>query len=489
MKHVLVSRLIALTIVGVGLSFPAPARADLLFYTLPGTALTVVLQGSTSVPSGGSMIYRHPKFGNLYFDLKDVRIRKAPTTTELFSRRLNKAVSQRAADAAMDAARWALHQGLLPQFHEGVDKALEFNPQHPDAVRLAALRKRMQQPLSSWEEQERELRQMVRDPKMKIKTSAHFIMLHDTPDRPGENRKLPRAEERLELLERVYESFLLKFYSQEGGDLDIPQERLKVVLFNDHQDYLNFVNQLSPDLAKAAGFWDPKSNISVFYDQGTDETFQYLKQLAAVLRRRRDEAVKNRTFNAKDIVRNANLLLLLMEIAQENADIEVVSHEATHQMAGNTGLLPRHVRIPSWVHEGLATYFETPGDAAWSGIGAVNEDRLKWYRALESDRVHSNIDFIVGDQIFSFARTHGATLHGYGQAWALTHFLMERHFQKFMAYYRRLGQMPPDIIFSPESLNKVFDEVFGSDRRALDAEWRAYMRGLKTEIQRLTEEG
>ena len=102
-------------------------------------------------------------------------------------------------------------------------------------------------------------------------------------------------------------------------------------------------------------------------------------------------------------------------------------------MAGNTGLLPRHVRIPSWVHEGLATYFETPNGAMWSGIGAVNESRLSLYRALERDREHSNIGFIVGDQIFDYAGSLGAKLHGYGQAWALTHFLMEKHFDKFIA--------------------------------------------------------
>jgi hypothetical protein len=323
---------------------------------------------------------------------------------------------------------------------------------------------------------------------MKIKMSEHFIMLHDTPDKPRENRKKPRAEERLELLEKVYESFLLKFHA-EGAGLDIPRERLKVVLFNEHQDYLHFVKTLGPDLASTAGFWDPDTNTSVFYDQGTEEGFQVLKQMSSEFKQLRDEAQRTRAIGAAEIVRTANLFMLLVEVAQENADIKVVSHEATHQMAGNTGLLPRHVRSPDWVHEGLATYFETPSDASWSGIGAVNASRLRWYRELENDTEHSNIDFIVGDQIFKFAASNGATLHGYGQAWALTHFLMERRFKDFMKYYRRLGEMPPDIVFSPEVLTKLFDETFGTDRRRLDAEWRSYMRGLKTEVERIMEEG
>jgi hypothetical protein len=100
----------------------------------------------------------------------------------------------------------------------------------------------------------------------------------------------------------------------------------------------------------------------------------------------------------------------------------------------------------------------------------------------------ANIDFINGDQIFSYAKSHGAKLHGYGQAWALTHFLMERHFDELMVYYRRLGEMPPDIKLSQDVLKKLFGEAFGEERSRLDIEWRNYMAGLKTDTQRILEE-
>src|SRR5690606_516762 len=139
---------------------------------------------------------------------------------------------------------------------------------------------------------------------------------------------------------------------------------------------------------------------------------------------------------------------------------------------------------PSWIHEGLATYFESPKNATWSGIGAVNSQRMEWYRALEKDREHSNIEFIVGDKIFKFAGSHGSILHGYGQAWALTHFLMDRHFAKLIEFYRKLSLMPRDIVLSPELVNSVFDSVFDpTDRKNLDMEWRQYMSRLKTDFQ------
>jgi hypothetical protein len=387
----------------------------------------------------------------------------------------------------MDAARWALYHGLLSQYYNAVNKALEIDPQLSDARHVIELKRRMDQPLSDSATQEAELRTRVPKRDMKIQTSKHFVLLYDTPEKPAPNHKKPRADERLDLLEMVYESFLLRFYSQ-GVELEIPTERLKVVLFQQHQDYLEFATRLSPDLKMASGFWTKTKNVSVFYDQGSDEEFKVVKELSDQLQQKKKDAIKRVTEESRDIVRMADTFALLVEISQENQDITVVSHEATHQMAGNTGLMPRQVLTPTWVAEGLATYFESPRDAAWSGIGAVNAERLEWYRELEPRRQYSNIEFIVGDQIFDLAASHGAKLHAYGQSWALTHFLLERHFVKFMTYYRRLGEMPPDLVLGPELLMQVFNDIFGSDHRKLDLEWRTYMRSLKTDLDGILNE-
>ena len=477
--------------------YAQPARADLVLYRVPGLSSVVALQGTTTVNQGGSVTYKHPEFGTLYFDIKDAKIHRVPTPSATFYRRARIAGTD--ADKLMDTARWALRNGLLKQHYEAVDKALEANSQHPDAMRVRDLKRRIDVPIADSTQQEKEIRELVGRPDMKIKTSKHFVLLYDTSDKPTEYKKTSRAEQRLELLELVYESFMLRFFSH-GVDLDIPQERLKVVLFSEHKDYLLFATQLSPSLQSASGFWDSQNNTSVFYDHATTDDFKILQKMSDRLQALKESAKKlkrderpnfkvgDRIIELKDLARMADTIELLVGIERENLDIEVVSHEATHQMAGNTGLFPRDVVVPSWVHEGLATYFETPDDAAWSGIGAVNKDRLDLYRVLERDRVHSNIDFIVGDQIFDMAATIRGTLHGYGQAWALTHFLMERHFREFITFYRRIGEMPPDVLISPQVLTELFSESFGTDRRSLDSEWRAYMRTLKTDLELILEE-
>jgi hypothetical protein len=438
------------------------------------------LQGSAGINPGGTATFTHPKFGKIHFAVEDVEIRKVPTLPQQFTRVLGRAGND--AEKCMEAAHWALRHGLLPQFHSAVDKALAADPNHPRAVLVKKLKQQMDVDLGDSSKQVDDMRKLIGRRDMKIKQTKHFLLMHDTPDKPVRG-KVTRADERAQLLETVYECFLLRFYAY-GVELEIPKERLKVVLFNDYNDYRQFSLRLSPSLASASGFWSQTNNTAVFFDHGTNEEFKMLAQLNKELQQDKAKAQRERGRGAADIVRLADTLALLIEISREDSDIEVVSHEITHQMAGNTGLLPRHVQVPSWVHEGLATYFESPNGASWSGIGAVNDSRLKLYRVLAPDREHSNIDFIVGDQIFDYAGNTYTTLHGYSQAWALTHFLMEKHFDKFIAFYRRLGEMPPDLILSQDALTQLFDEAFaGIDRRSLDAEWHAYMQGLKTDVE------
>jgi hypothetical protein len=503
-----------LTVFGLCCIAAGPARADFLIYRIspegssgrrsaddddrrgrrraalaraPGGAasaeLRIILQGRVQQNPGSTVTYFHPTIKEpLYFNRADVEVKKAATPQHEYGKRL--AAAGKDPDAVMKAAIWALKKGLLKEFYSAVDKALLLDAGHEAARRIQSLKTQMDQPLPDTRNAalEQELRGYVRLPEMRIATSRHFIMLHDLPTKAAPGKKKSRVQARLDLLEEVYESFLLLFHAQDI-ELDIPRERMKVVLFREHRDYEGFSTSLSPTLISAAGFWEPVRNVSVFYDHSTGKTFLALEKIQGELKKLSDEARRNR--NNPDLIRRVKLMDMLIDIDRENADITVVSHEGTHQMAGNTGLLPRHVEIPRWVHEGLATYFEAPGDAAWAGIGAVNEDRLAYYRALEKDRVHSNIDFIAANQIFDYARTHGAEVHGYGQAWALTHFLLENHLQEFVAYYRMLGDMPPDVALNPRLLVDLFNSVFGSDHQALDREWRQYMRSLKTDFERL----
>ncbi|HVX10318.1 MAG TPA: DUF1570 domain-containing protein [Pirellulales bacterium] len=463
------------------------ARADFVEYRLGKGR--ILLQGKATGLPGGNMSLQH-HMGTLYFDLEDCKIHEVPSLNQQFQKRLRVGLNDQSAAGVFQAGVWALKHGMIDDYYDAVKQSLELDPKFAEAKRILALREKLREPLPPRSGEADEMRKFVHRSEMKFATSAHFALLYDTPDKPEKRekndrkkaQKKPRHEQRLDLLERVYEIFLLTFYSH-GVDLEIPKQRLQVVLFNNYADYKDFSTRLSSELINASGFYLPVQNISFFFDHASSDTFKELDKVRTRLNDLSQKLIKAKAKGGKDLIRLAATIDLLIEIDRESNDITVVSHEATHQMASNTGLFPHHVRVPSWVHEGLAAYFESPNDGAWSGIGAVNEQRIRFYRALEGDRAHSSLDFIVGDQIFDYARSVGATLHGYGQAWALTHFLIEKHFDDLMRFYKALGELPPDINFTPEVLNALFNRTVGIDRQGIEQEWRSYMRTLRTDTE------
>jgi hypothetical protein len=409
-----------------------------------------------------------------------VEIVQTKTVRQVFQRDLGRAKTSKKADEVYRVAVWGLKKGLLNDFYEAVDLVLTLDPDHADAKRVKALKAAMEMPIGDSSVQEQELKKRVPLSKMRIEHSKHFVLLTDVPQTPPEGQKLPRAQQRLNLLEQVYESFLLTFFAQ-GVELEIPKERLKVVLFQNYQDYLNLATKLDPELKSASGFYEPDINNSYFYDFSTDDDFKYLQELLTLVKKDAADAVRRKTDDAAELRRTSEALQLVVNVDRENLDVTVVSHECTHQMAANTGLFPRYVQVPDWAHEGLATYFECPSDGAWGGIGAVNAMRIGLYRDFSHDAEHCNVDFVVGDQIFKYAASHGAILAGYSTAWAFTHFMMETRFKDFITYYRMIGELPPEAMLSPEILTKIFDKAMGTERSAIDLEWKSYMQGLKTD--------
>src|SRR5262245_14670874 len=441
--------------------------------TLPGKA--VVQGGPTPL-----LTYTHPNGTMVHFPLKDVKVIRAPTTKQLANKMMTNARND--PEAVMKAAVWARKKGQLGDFYKGVDKVLELDPKNEAALTVIDLKKRMKEPLPENSEAEKRFRGLVKNPHMKIDMSNHYMLMHDTEPKPPKGKTKSRAAQRLDLLEKVYESFMLLFHAQDV-QLDIPTERMMVVLFKNYDQFQEYSIAIHPSLASAAGFYDPISNVAYFYDFATDDLAMALDKVAKIFRDEAKDARKWR--NNPDAIRYAKVIDMLLDVAKDNSDITVVSHECTHQMAGNTGLFPRHIRTPHWVHEGLASYFEVPSDGTWAGIGAVSRRRVTAYRELaEADRMKivSNVDFVVSDQIFQLGAEYG-----YAFGWAMTHFMIEKHLKEFVDFYRILGEVPPDVRLSPEMLVKLFHHAVKTDISGLDNEWKAYMKSLKTDLEKLEE--
>jgi hypothetical protein len=310
-------------------------RCDFIIYGLPGSKGKLILEGATKVQGPNLIQFTSPGFPSIVLSREFATPVKAPTRLEEFKRLFQKATRSNQIDDFLEAAKQALQRGLIKEFRECCSAAYKIDPKHPTVVRLIEARKLIKVPLTSPGNVEQQLKETTNLKKMKMTRSDHYVMMHDTSDAKIGRKKQTRAETRLELLELVYESYFMKF-ALDGIVLQPPTEHLMVLLFDDEKNYLRYATELSPELKMASGFWSPKDNIGVFYDQGTTEEMKILTELTDEL-----QAIKKKVrgkMDSREIAYLANSLELIVNIKKEESDIEVVSHEATHQLAGNTGV-------------------------------------------------------------------------------------------------------------------------------------------------------
>ena len=457
------------------------ALADYAIYRLPGTTLEVPLEGKATFNAGGTITLRHPR-GTLYFSRDQLKVTRTATRQAVLGQFKAKASQDAAGKIA--SAKQALKLGLLTECKSLLSAAWKLEPKNPKIAKLATLMMYINRPVPNNPAEEQKAREWVHaTDEMVSSRSKHFLLIHDTPKDKDPITKKTRAEMRLELLETVYESYFLSF-ALNGFYMRPPKDPLIVFLYNDHKKYLLLERQIGEFVKQAAGFFSPISNVAVFYDSGTTDSFRALSSLTDQLNLAKEKARRERSPNAKDVIRFANTVTLLVDIQRETEDVAVVSHEATHQLAANTGLFPKDGVFVRWVHEGLASFYESSKMARWSGIGAVDEDRISYYRALEGDSVRGGIDFIVSDLGFLIEANLRDQASAYGQAWALTHFLYNERFDQLIKFYGQIRTIPKGT--KPrekgKELLRLFDESFG-DRTRLEFEWRRYMRSLKTDLE------
>ena len=120
--------------------------------------------------------------------------------------------------------------------------------------------------------------------------------------------------------------------------------------------------------------------------------------------------------------------------------VATIIHEATHQIAFNSGLQTRFADIPLWVSEGIAVYFETPdlqSAKGWRTIGAVNDSRLDRFREYLRTRPADSLKSLIADD--KRIRDTRTALDAYAEAWALNYYLIHQHPKQYVAYLQMLS--------------------------------------------------
>lgn len=254
------------------------------------------------------------------------------------------------------------------------------------------------------------------------------------------------------LFERLYTSFH-NYWRQRGLKLSEPEFPLVAIVLANEKEFAAFATKdAGEDAATAKGYFSIPSNRMVLYDLTADE--------------------EGPARNAGDISRQ-------LEAVPYN--IATVIHEATHQIAFNSGMHTRLADNPLWLVEGMAMYFETPdlsSKSGWKTVGGLNDLRLgQFVEFAAKRRTPDSLETLVSsDERFTNAQTMG---DAYAEAWALTHFLVRTRKDAYVKYLTLLAGKPRLVFDKPEERLAEFRAAFGEDLGRLDAELLKHVKRLK----------
>ncbi|MGB0715604.1 MAG: DUF1570 domain-containing protein [Phycisphaerae bacterium] len=158
--------------------------------------------------------------------------------------------------------------------------------------------------------------------------------------------------------------------------------------------------------------------------------------------------------------------LMAISGAQYESRWRIVQHEAFHQFAHRV----IGGRLPVWVNEGMAVYFE---EAIFTGdnivTGLVPRWRLRNIRAVIKDGRHKPLLDMMSMAHLQW--NHEFTSTNYLQAWSMVHFLVHGHngtlVPRFEAFIR-------DVNIKALTWEKSWQKNFGTDIQAFEDAWKKY---------------
>ena len=274
--------------------------------------------------------------------------------------------------------------------------------------------------------------------------TAHYMIVYDT--------SRAYAQWCGALFERLYTAFR-NAWSHQGFEMADPEFHLVAIIFSEKTSYIKYSRKDLGDAAESIiGYYNMESNRMVMYD------------LAGVAVNRPGRTV--------------GLSHISQFLASANAPgaVSTIVHEATHQIAFNSGLHQRLSDCPKWFSEGIAMYCETPDlgrGKGWAGIGVVNRTRLAQFQQYLQQRPTNSLKTLISsdDRLVDVKQAVDA----YAESWALTYYLIHKHPKQYIAYLKTLSRKQPLRYDEKATRLAEFEKQFGPLER-LDADFLNYVQ-------------
>jgi len=178
---------------------------------------------------------------------------------------------------------------------------------------------------------------------------------------------------------------------------------------------------------------------------------------------------------------NSNRFVTFDQSGTRSADsnLATIIHEATHQVAFNTGVQNRYAPPPVWAVEGIAMMFETMGigksiQVRWQD--RVNRPRLQNFKSLVKNGKFAGVlgKLLTNDEPF---RTSPDA--AYSVAWALSFYLAEARPADFARYMKHMSRRKSFTQYSSNERLKDFARYFGSNFDELVRSMEAFYANYK----------
>ena len=272
-----------------------------------------------------------------------------------------------------------------------------------------------------------------------------------------------------ELLEDLFRSFHL-YFSVRGFKVPEPDFPLVAIVFPNHAAFARYAkNEQIPVGASLRGYYLASSNRIALFEGDVQPPAMSRLPLEP------EPLIAGNPFTVPHDA-DSDAAWCVIETALQDTLI----HEATHQVAFNSGLHTRVGTNPKWVVEGLATVFEAPGirnsSANLAPRTRINSERFLWFgNFCKSRRAPKSLEaFVSDDRAFD-----AAVLDGYSQAWALTFFLIETRSRQYAGYLSAIARRDPLTAYPPAERLADFQKAFGSNTALLEAEFLRFLGGIK----------
>ena len=250
------------------------------------------------------------------------------------------------------------------------------------------------------------------------------------------------------LFERLHDAFH-GYWKEAGLELHDTEFPLPAVVLKDRTEFAEFAAKHDrPDAAQAPGYFSEPTNRIILFDLTAGPNAVPVKTAGDIRRK-----VEASAFNVATMI-----------------------HEATHQIAFNSGMHTRYADNPRWLTEGMAMFFEVPdldSRTGWKTIGRVNAPRLKDYRETvrSSRELLPMLELIRSDESFLKAEQSRAA---YSESWALTYFLLKTRRDEAVNYLKSVQRNPRLIADAPDDRVRDFQTAFG-ELDTLERDWKKWM--------------